>query len=214
MTKDWVHGVGHSSACQILLQIVVRAVITSTPPASTSSAWMLSTPADFPSFFFPLSSSFFSLHFYAKDGWSSSVSVWGQLSIDGSPLALYLYSSEQYSVHRFSISRSSVSHFPERSCIVVAFSCLTMIKFFTSTPSPPLLRNVNMSVWGAFPLVVGYRGRRNKRPTCREPEPDPCITMHATPVARDIFLANLHPSGPFTCISPKLLPSFSCVGFG
>ena len=27
MTKDWVHGVGHSPVCQILLQIVVRAVI-------------------------------------------------------------------------------------------------------------------------------------------------------------------------------------------
>ena len=33
MTKDWVHGVGHSPVCQILLQIVVRAVITSSPPA-------------------------------------------------------------------------------------------------------------------------------------------------------------------------------------
>ena len=29
MTKDCVHGVGHSPVCQILLQIVVRAVITS-----------------------------------------------------------------------------------------------------------------------------------------------------------------------------------------
>ena len=28
MTKDWVHGVGHSPVCQILLQIVMRAVIT------------------------------------------------------------------------------------------------------------------------------------------------------------------------------------------
>ena len=36
-------------------------------------------------------------------GWSSSVSVWVQFSTDGSPLALWLYSSEQYSVHRFSI---------------------------------------------------------------------------------------------------------------
>ena len=50
MTKDWVHGVGHSPVCQILLQIVVRAVITSSPPALTSSAGMLSTPADFPFF--------------------------------------------------------------------------------------------------------------------------------------------------------------------
>ena len=47
MTKDWVHGDGHSPVCQIVLQIVVRAVITSSPPAWTSSAGMLSTPADF-----------------------------------------------------------------------------------------------------------------------------------------------------------------------
>ena len=53
-------------------------------------------------------------------GWSSSVSVWVQFSTDGSPLALWLYSSEQYSVHRFSICRSSVRHFPERSWTVVA----------------------------------------------------------------------------------------------
>ena len=45
MTKVWVHGVGHSPVCQILLQIVVRAVIKSSPPA-----WVLSTPADFPFF--------------------------------------------------------------------------------------------------------------------------------------------------------------------
>ena len=30
MTKDWVHRAGHSPVCQILLQNVVRAVITST----------------------------------------------------------------------------------------------------------------------------------------------------------------------------------------
>ena len=46
MTKDWVHGVGHSPVCQILLQIVARAVITPSPPAWTSSAGMLSTPTD------------------------------------------------------------------------------------------------------------------------------------------------------------------------
>ena len=47
MTKDWVHGVGHSPVCQILSQIVVRAVITTSPPAWTTSAGMSSTPADF-----------------------------------------------------------------------------------------------------------------------------------------------------------------------
>ena len=50
MTKDWVHGGGHSPVRQILLQIVVRAVITSSAPAWTDSARTLSTPADFPFF--------------------------------------------------------------------------------------------------------------------------------------------------------------------
>ena len=47
MTKDRVRGVGQSPVCQILLQIVVRAVVlTSSPPACTSSAGMSLTPAD------------------------------------------------------------------------------------------------------------------------------------------------------------------------
>ena len=128
MTKDWIHGVGHSPVCQILLQIVVRAVITSSPPAWTSSAGMLLTPADFP-FFSDCTAASTSLR---RMGWSSSVSVWVQFSTDGSPLALWLYNSEQYSVHRFSICRSSVRHFPERSWTVVPFPCFTVVKSFTS----------------------------------------------------------------------------------
>ena len=38
MAKDWVHGVGHSPVCQIFLQIVVRAVLTFSPPAWTKSS--------------------------------------------------------------------------------------------------------------------------------------------------------------------------------
>ena len=49
MTKDWVHGAGHSPVYQILLQIVMREVITSSPPAWTSSAGMLLTQLTFPS---------------------------------------------------------------------------------------------------------------------------------------------------------------------
>ena len=109
MTKDWVHEVGHSPVCQILLQIVVRAVITSPPPVWTSSAGMLSTPADFPFF---------------NDYTAASTPL--------CPLALWFYSSEQYSVRRFSICRSSVRHFPERSWTVVAFPCFTVVKSFTS----------------------------------------------------------------------------------
>ena len=68
-TKDWVQAVGHSPVCQILLQIVVRAVITSSPPAWTSSAGMLSTPDDFP-FFNDCTAASTSMR---KMGWSSSV---------------------------------------------------------------------------------------------------------------------------------------------
>ena len=84
MTKDWVYGVGLSPVCQILFQIVVRAVITSSPPAWTSSAGMLSTPADF-RFFSDCIAASTSLR---RMGWSSSVCVWGQFSTDGSPFAL------------------------------------------------------------------------------------------------------------------------------
>ena len=39
------------------------------------------------------------------------------------------------------------------------------------------------------------------------------IVIHATLTARDFFLA-YYPSGPFTCIFPKPLMIFSCVGCG
>ena len=44
------HGVGHSPVLQILLQISVKTFIMVSPPACTSSAGILSTPADFPFF--------------------------------------------------------------------------------------------------------------------------------------------------------------------
>ena len=78
MAKDWVHGVAHSPVCQILLHIAVRAVITSSPPAWTSSAGMLSTPADFP-FFNDCITAFTSLR---RMGWSSSVSEYTSVQID------------------------------------------------------------------------------------------------------------------------------------
>ena len=67
-------------------------------------------------------------------GWSSSVSIWGQSSTDGSPLASWLYSSVQYSFHGFSISHSSGRHFPELSWTVVpvAFPFFTVVKSFMS----------------------------------------------------------------------------------
>ena len=80
MTKGWVYGVGHSPACQILLQVVVRAVIKSSPPAWTSSVEMVSTPADFP-FFNDCTAASTSLR---RVRWSS----WGQFSTDGPHLAV------------------------------------------------------------------------------------------------------------------------------
>ena len=105
MNKDWVNGTVHSLVCQILSQIVVRAVITSSPSPWTSSAGMLFTPADF-ALFSDCTAASTSLR---RMGWSSSVSIWGQFGTDGSLLALC--SSEQYSIRQFSTSRSSVRHF-------------------------------------------------------------------------------------------------------
>ena len=52
-----------------------------------------------------------------------------------------------------------------------------------------------------------------------KPGAGPYIAMHVTPTARDFFLANCYPSGPFTCIFSKPLPIFpvlavanACVG--
>ena len=103
-------------------------MITPSPLTWISSAGMLSTQADSP-FFSDCTVASTSLR---KMGWSSSVSIWEQSSTDGSPLALWLYTSVQHSFHRFSISRSSVRNFPERSWTVVAFPCFTVVKSFTS----------------------------------------------------------------------------------
>ena len=84
MTKDWVHWIGYSPVIHVLLQIVMIAVITASLPAWTSSAGILSTPADFP---------------FLNDCTAASTSLringvvilcvfLGQFSTDGSPLAL------------------------------------------------------------------------------------------------------------------------------
>ena len=40
------------------------------------------------------------------------------------------------------------------------------------------------------------------------------IAIHAKLTARDVFLANFCPSGPFTCIFSKPVLSFNCVSCG
>ena len=65
MTEDWVHGVGHSPVCQILLQIVVRVVITSSPSAWPNQfCWDVVNSSWLPF----LQWLYCSLHFFAKDG--------------------------------------------------------------------------------------------------------------------------------------------------
>ena len=58
---------------------------------------------------------------FAEIGVVLSASVWRQFSTDGSPVVLWMYSSEQYCVHRFSIYRFRVRHLPEQYWIIVAF---------------------------------------------------------------------------------------------
>ena len=68
-----------------------------------------------------------------RRGWLSSVSVRGQFSSWWIPIGLVtVLLGEQYSVHRLSISRSSVMHFPERSWMVAAFLYFTVFWSFTS----------------------------------------------------------------------------------
>ena len=47
-----------------------------------------------------------------------------------------------------------------------------------------------------------------------KPGVDQYIAMHALLTARDFLLANFYLSGPFICIFPKPLLSFSCVNCG
>ena len=125
MTKNCVHSFGHSPVCQTLLQIVMRVVIMSSPCVWTG---MLSTPANFP-FFNDCTAASTSLR---RKGWLSLCLSEGKCSTDWFLLALWLYSSKQYSVHQFSISNSSVMHFPEWSWTVVAFPCFIVVKSFWS----------------------------------------------------------------------------------
>ena len=120
------------------------AVITASQSAWTSSAGMLSTPADF-LFFSECTAASTSLQ---SLGWFS-VSVWEQFHTDGSPLALWLYSSEQYCVHQFSSSQSSVRYLSEQSWIVVAFPFFSAVKTFlccSFTSESPRMFHLYLSI--------------------------------------------------------------------
>ena len=98
ITSDWFQGVGHSPVCQILLQMLrSKSIMVS---AWSSSAGILSAPALFPglSDFTAASTS------SRRMGRLSVLVTGGCFSTSGSPLTLWLYSSEQYSVHLLRIS--------------------------------------------------------------------------------------------------------------
>ena len=84
VTKDWVHRACHSPVCQMLLQIVVRAVITFSPlPGSVLLGCCR--------FQLTSLSSMIELHpplLCEGWGWSSPVCVWGQFSTDRTLLGL------------------------------------------------------------------------------------------------------------------------------
>ena len=100
---------------------------------------------------------------------------WVQFSTDGSPLALWLYSSEQYSVHRFSICRSSVRHFPERSWTVVAFPCFT-VPFLALTSLP----NLTLHLVVCLELLVLWLENRNYKQVPAKPYVGSCCASCAT----------------------------------
>ena len=133
MTKDWVHGVGPSPVCQTLLQIVATAVITSSPPAWTSSSGMLSTQL------ISLSS------MIVQQPPLLCERLGGHpLCLSGdSPVLTDLHcpcdctaQCNNYYLHWFSISLSSARHFPELSWTVVAFFLLYSGQVFRELVCP------------------------------------------------------------------------------
>ena len=86
-----------------------------TTPALTNSAAMLSVPVD---------SSTFSRRI--ERGFSTGI-CW-QLSAVGSTLVPYLYRSDLYSAHLFSIFRSLVRRFPDFPCMVADLPCFSVVK--------------------------------------------------------------------------------------
>ena len=149
----------------------MRAVITSSPPAWTSSAGMLSTPADF-LYFSDCTAASTSLR---SMGWPSSVSVWVQLSTDGSPLALWLYSSEQYSVH----------------LAQTASSKMLTLTFFQTQRTLWDSRKKKVSLHGAS--ATGGRQALHHSWTCRTPVCGTCANVYCVTANSkvDTITANL-----------------------
>ena len=59
-----------------------------------------------------------------------------------------------------------------------------------------------MAVYWPTPGFEGWTFKLSSKVLPFHPGASPYIAMHATPTARDLFIANFYPSGPFTCIFP------------
>ena len=97
-------------------------VTASHPPlVCINSAGVLSTPADFP-FFADLTAASTSSRRIGKLSYSVFI---GQSNTAAFPLVCLLYNSVQYSVHRLTISFSSVRHVPYLWCLFLISSHLS-----------------------------------------------------------------------------------------
>ena len=127
LIRDWVHGMGHSPVCHILLQILWKALVTASPPARTAPPRHCVSLEIFPSWAIsqllpPLP---------ARLGNYQCRLLVGQSAPQGHP-RLWMYSSAQYSVRLFRMSLVSVRQFPSLSCMVLVFPCFVLVRVFTN----------------------------------------------------------------------------------
>ena len=125
---DFVHCSCQSLSLQILWQIIVTALIISSPPF-LSSPGILSTPGDFPFFMLFIASFTSSSNTWVGSGFGSDFfSSYQNLS---STLIGCWYNSLQYSDHRSNTVFESVSRFPFLSSITEVWGCLVFVNSLT-----------------------------------------------------------------------------------
>ena len=69
---------------------------------------------------------------FRQDWVVSVLRIGGTISTSESPSTVCLYSSSQYSVHLFRMSKVSVGQFPFLSCMVLVCPCFVLVRVFTS----------------------------------------------------------------------------------
>ena len=121
---------GHFPVFHATLQMMVSTLTISSPPVWISSAGMLSTPGDFPFLRAFMTSSTSDLRIVSS-AWFSMLSMTLTFQALESPPALWLYESEQYSVHLALIYCGSVKLSPFLSLIADVLLCLVHVRPFT-----------------------------------------------------------------------------------